>query len=77
MSDSPEPPNAHDCVKDGTTRSTLCNRRIAHTINVKFSNNRYINCTIEIRPELKTATIYLIIVHRRILDVILGLHVGI
>ena len=69
--ESPEPPNERNDVKDGTSRSQLFQRRIAHAITVTVANNRYISiCTLEIRPAKDESATSIPTFHRRIFDAI-------
>ena len=69
--DSLEPPNERNDVKDGTSRSQLCQRRITHVTTATLANNRYIPiCTLEIRPAKDDSATSIPTVHRRIFDAI-------
>ena len=58
-------------IENGTTKTKICNRRIAHTTTATVDNNRFTSLyTLDIRPEKKESKINPVIVHQRIFDAI-------
>ena len=69
--DSQEPPDTRNGVKDGNPQSQNQQRRIEHATTATVTNDRYTTiCTLETRPSKDDTATAISTIHRRIFDAI-------